>query len=554
MKIVHSAPTITVKFTSVDGDDFVIEGEQFQGDILQLTTTKTFDDAAGSFSITMVARKKYDRYFKNVTQKTSLYEVFRPTSVVDIFINNKEIMIGIIDNVSPVNNWSTGKPVRSIVVSGRDLGAMLIDHKIWSDEKLIGGRKYNFSMMGSVFALGRVTGTPSNIIQELYNKWMVRVVNQTSPPTYQNDFRFSDGDSIERKLIGLEEGNDFFSVRGNPNTDEVKSFLNSEEAKNLTAEEVLKLKEQSFEGRLLSITSGTGALAKVIYGNYYPLLFTPYGYDGDLLNLMKTVTSSPFNELYVETGGTDIVLGNLRDGSGNEIANFNNKDNIAGITIDFGTPGKRVVRLPEGRAYIVMRPTPFDDTDLTVQPTNMESLLAMQDLISHQVDDSIIVSKQLVQSKNSIPSFYHVMPGTGLSKLGGGIHFVNPEYDEKALRRYGHNPLEVKLGAFDIHNKNFGLGGMRDLCTRFQKKLRSWYSISDRLLTGTVTIKGNENIRIGHRLDYIKTDNGKIEDEFEEGKYYINSVIQTYQYGGSFVTKCGLKRGLSKKLISALRK
>jgi len=547
MKIDYVAPVINVEFTSVDGDKFQVENQEFGGDIISLTTTKSMGEAAGSFTIEMVARDSYIDFFKIVTssKKANAYDLFKASCLVDIYINGKENMLGVVDSITRTVNMRGKNPIRRITITGRDLGAYLLDHKLWFDIKA-GERTFNFPKSKAMEALGIVGGeSPAQLIMQIVNNWFIRVINQVLS-TYDDVFKFSDGTGMEDKLIAMPE---------------VKSEYNIKQDGDVidkTGETIITA------GTLLSSVQGPGTLSETTYGNFYPMSFSLWQYSGDIMNLLKTITSFPFNELYIDTGGTDVVLGSPKSRTINQPywqtatsyydASWN-KGEGKNVELSKSTNpewGKRTFTMQEKKAYLIFRPTPYDDNDVKggIQPTDlgMNSLLSMQDLKTHIIDDSVIVEKTLTLSKNDIPSFYRVRPANGLLTGDAAKAFSPAEYDERALRRYGYSPMDVKLDSFDINTKNFKRGGVEDITKKIQKKLKSWYQNSDKYLTGTMMIKGNENIRIGHRASYEKLE-GEIENEYEEGKYYIKAVSQNYVYGQKYETGLSLDRGTCPKLM-----
>lgn len=539
IKLDYSVPKIKVKFTSVEGDTFEVFNDEFGGDVISLTTNKSIDEAAGSFSLTMVGRDKYDKYFtviNKIKDKTSFFKVFRPTCLVDIYINDIEVMLGVIDEVERTCNFRGDKPIRTHTIAGRDLGSLLIEHKIWYDSTLNSGRFYNFGLTSGILAFGAIGGeSPANIIMEAFNKWFVRVINQKIPGL-DNDFKFADGQGLQDKLIAMAEDKNSYDVRSDRTVENNDGSTEVE------------------EGDILATVIGPGALSKITYGNYYPIQFSIWNYEGDIMNFLKSFVSSPFNEIYVETGGAEVVLGNVKEYTGgywNPTSSFSDVSAGNGNEILTSVPSeKRLFKMKTGKAYLVFRPAPYDDEDVenNIEPKNMESLLSMQDLIQYDIDDSKIVEKKLKIGRNNIPSFYHTIPASGLITGDASRFFVQAEYDEKALRRYGYNPMEVKLDSFNISTKNFKDGGVQDICTKFQKKLKSWYRFSDKYIRGTFVIKGDAEIRIGNRLNY-KRISGEIENEDEEGKYYIRGVTHTYSFGEKFETTLTVDRGTSKNIL-----
>lgn len=518
MKLDFRRPFIKVEFINVEGEKVDISNVEFGGDIIQMTVSKSLAQTAGSFSIEMIARDNLTSFynaenFPPLLAKSNAYEFFSPSGIVDIYINGKEVMIGIIDDISRrMSIGADGKPTRMFLITGRDFGAYLVDHKIWYDNIPVAGRQEQFTLIGGLATFGVIGDqSPSKIIEDVVKKYFVEILNKKLEGI-DNVFKFVDGDTITDKFIASSE------------------------------------------------ESG-GGLSLTTYCNYFPISFAPWNYQGDLYTFIKTFASYPFNELFVDTGDRNVILGAPRSLSGNnwvyqDIYRDSNFNKGEGLDKPLYKKGTRNISLKSKNAYIILRPTPFDDEYFGLSPNDLPSLLTMQDLQETKIDidDGDILSKDLKKGRNNIPSIYSVIPTSGSLIDFQGNAFIAPEYDERALRRYGFNYMQVKLDGFNTFANNFaksGTNGVDGICSKLQKKLKSWYSVSDILLSGVFVIKGNENVRIGNRLDYNSLA-GKIEEPYEEGYYYIIGVEHSYSFGGAFTTTINVDRGVSKMLIGEI--
>lgn len=538
-------PYIKVTITSVEGDVLEFTNVEFGGDIISLATNKTLgNNVAGGFNIVMIARRNFLDYYKISTKAKkgtgdTAYEVFRPGTLVDIEINGREVMLGIVDSISRKSTMGAeGKPARQYAISGRDLGAFLIDHKVWWDNCIRSASPNNFALASSSYWYGSINaGSPAELIEKITNVWFYRVINN-SIGGQNNTYKFADGTPAYEKLITLREDQQSFQIRASKTVQKPDGT------------------NQVIDGEPIGTMKGPGALSNTTYGNYYLMTFDNWNYQGDLFNFLKTFVSSPFNELYVDTGDCEVPLGNPKDGP----TFTTNSTNIRSLTPDLDiqkpiVPGKRTAKLEKGKAYVIFRPTPFDDLNFGIEPKqSLPSMLTMQDLVNNDIDDTVIVSKDLRVSKNDLPTFFAVFPAGSQTVAAQGRWFIKPAYNYKALARYGYNPMEVKLDSFNLFAKSFNPAAQEIVCDLFQQKLMSWFANADKFLVGTFLIMGDEKIRVGQRLTYNRMTGNDIEEEYEEGYYYITGVSHSYNYAGSFTTTLTVDRGVSKKIVGEAAK
>jgi hypothetical protein len=545
--IAYKTPFISVKFTSPNGESVVMTNMDFGGDITALNTVKGIRDAFGTFTITMICRKNYSNFFLGLQaftneflDKKNPYQIFGAMTLVQITINNYGVMVGIVDAITRRMISQDGKPKITLTIVGRDLGAFLVDHKMWYDNRFAHGREYNSSMLGGVTAFGAISGSPAKIMQQFLNTYFIKILNTPLEGTVE-PFQFSDGRKIQDVFVAMSEAVSSYYVvsdRAIPGTG-------------------------IFPGSTIASAEGPGCLSEFTYGDYYPIQFSVWNFQGELLHLLQSLTQFPFNELYVETGGAPIVLGAVRESFGG--VSWLPAKSMQSRNATFGVENSKVIpmtadvngvrrqgTLPE-RAYLVLRPTPYDDANLGIEPTEgIFSLLSMQDLNGYKVDDSQILEKSLTMGRNNKPTFYSVYPANQLLAGQSGVVYTTPIYDKTALRKYGYNPLEVQLSAFNINASAIRTSkddkGMVDLCKLFQRKLFSWYQHSDKLLNGSFRIGGRPEIRIGNRLEYGRTSSGEIENEYEEGYYYTTRVQHDYIYAQNFITTVGVERGRAQKM------
>lgn len=487
----YQSPKITILFTSVDGDEFDLSNQSIEGVIKSVTTTKFLRENYGTFSIEVIAKHDFKSLLKainrnSVLKEVSAYSIFRANTLVDIYINDKEIMLGKVESCSKGTSVSNeGKPETSYTITGFDLGSLLTQHKIWYDKNPAKVGRDDFILAKGAAFLSNIKETePYKIIESVFTKWFSDVLNNTVT------------DASTGETIG-------------------------------------EFKWSDDQGLLDKITcDDLNGLSKYSYNDFYAAAFDAWNYEGDILQFLKSFINPPFAELYTDTGDCEVTL--QTSSSKNEIK-----------------------RLKEKKIHVIFRPTPYDDSQIGEISSDLTGLIQIHDLPTHYIDDSSIVNKNLTMSRNNIYSVYIVHPMAGIIPTTQSGFLEPPEYDALALKRYGHNLLEVQLESFDpIKDGTGNVTNYSKTVKALQKKLRSWYGNSDKYLVGQFVLKGDENIRVGQKLVY-GIDNLDIdipiEDPFERGYYYTVGVTQEYVYGEKFSTTVSVDRGTSLEMQKLMK-
>ena len=479
-------PEILVKFTSVENNQYEVTGGDTTGDILRIKTSKNINDVAGLWEIDLVGRKEFKQLFKPIALtksaggRLSHLKLFRPMSLVDIYINGNEVMLGTVDSVDKsVTIGKDGKPTVILKLKGRDLGGILMDQKIWYDKNPESSAdRQNTSLVAGYLLFNNfpVYSYAFQIMVEIYDRWFSKVLEKSL-----TDFR-------GERVVPFTWSNG----------KKISDLLTCTQKRDI------------------------GGLSISAYTDFYNINFTNWSFEGSIFDCLKQFSGPPFNELFVDTGDTVVSL---------------HRDGEPEGALD---PTYVQEKLPKGKCHVIFRPTPFnDETIIKPESFDVVNKLDIADLFGHVISDFDIVDKNLGMSRKEMYSIYMVHPKANLIDVSSSQYFIPPLYDSVALNKYGHNPFDVKLGGWDASkNLSFETEG-----ESLQKLAKSWFMNNDRYLNGYFKIKGRSEIRIGHRLDYIAE--GNMDDEEEEGYYYITAVDQEWSFGREYTTRVGVKRGTS---------
>ena len=161
-----------------------------QSDILSITTSKDLGNPAGTFQITFTAKED--------SEKRTWFDKIYPFDYVEIRLKGivdtqlKIVMRGLVDVVEYSEDFSAGVPVRSVVVSGRDLGCLLTDFHVYCKPAL-GGQEAAKKIIGGpliweAIKKGVLIGNVEDIFRFIIDLWKKQVRLEIEDGRYVVDF------------------------------------------------------------------------------------------------------------------------------------------------------------------------------------------------------------------------------------------------------------------------------------------------------------------------------------------------------------------------------
>jgi hypothetical protein len=185
--------------------------------------------------------------------------------------------------------------------------------------------------------------------------------------------------------------------------------------------------------------------------------------------------------------------------------------------------------------------TPGRHTYLYPEPISPATSGAVGDPLKH-IDVVTIrntdVSESNVGRSDDDTFNVHTLQGKGLGdtveNYRSWMWNYQPIVNQVSIERHGIRAREIPTE----FNSYFGVGteegrhARRNL-VRWQLLLDHWYQHNIEYLTGTISLRGMPNIRVGYRLDWI--------DRHES--YYVESVQHHWQYGSPLQTTVSVSRG-----------
>jgi len=253
--------------------------------------------------------------------------------------------------------------------------------------------------------------------------------------------------------------------------------------------------------------------------------FTPFTasaqqYEGTLWNFMSKYNIKPFTELFIDTRDKwEIINQGTVAQTVNETVEETSEDVEKIASGDWGTPvmfGEK----DNAQVLLTFRNTPFDKT-------------SWDKLRTHTVAYVDVLQESLSYSDNE--NYNVFWAGSTMSPLGNTKNVITPLMNQDNVTRYGMNPLEISIEGLEIDRSQSDTTAveLEVMSNDLNTKLKAWYENNVAYLSGMLTIRGKGSVKIGQKLNY--KDLGK--------EFYIEGVGQNFQVYGEWQTQVTVTRG-----------
>jgi hypothetical protein len=248
--------------------------------------------------------------------------------------------------------------------------------------------------------------------------------------------------------------------------------------------------------------------------NIIPFMTTMDEFEGSLWNYMQATQNAPFYELYLDTCTDEEALAIVP-----ETKVEAQTTDIQEFTATFGEDRAKVI--------LFLRKTPFDKEDWQNLKTHV--LTADDDIVGEDIGRSDHENYNLFLATHSMD----VLGENALAAL------VRPEFNEDNIKRYGLSPLEIKIeGVFNDDNITDRVLKEGENLT---KTLKRWFQDNDKFESGTLTIRGREEIKIGQRVLHTGFPT----------MFYVEGVQHEFVNLKAFKTTLTVTRGTSPNAIES---
>lgn len=442
--------------------------------VLTITTQKNLSSPAGAFTLTLTGNDWQQKLKSNDLVVISMgYKGEKTVPTV---------MVGLIDTVRSFRRVSDNGATVTTTVQGRDFGKILIK-----------------SMLKFYPELGQANPEAQKSGQKFFltdEGWMTmmsfftndNIVKGTPATILDNIMRF-----ILPKLNDV-------------------TWTTWDEGKKVPTPKKVKV------GNVLRYNFGKVDI-------FLPMILTADQFEGSIWNLMDRTSIKPFTELFVDTRSGDEAWS---DGSTPRVVNEEieqaSSPDKASLPDDQGKyPSPRSGFGDDNSAVMVaMRNTPFD-SDLWTK------------LYQHDLPAEDVIDEDLSFSDNEHYNLFWA--GTTITPFGSNFNLKKvspPLYNQDMVTRYGLSPLEVQVEGLAIDASDPSHQTLlTEVSSTYSKKLKDWYEFNHEMLTGSMTVRGKGNYRVGQRL--LRKG---IQREF-----YIEGVNQVFNVFTNWETALQLTRG-----------
>lgn len=500
VSVTTRVPSYAVAIALKNGQQ--ITADQLQDNIIEIQTNRRLGDS-GSWQITMpfrpppadvLASASIVNAYGPYQGPLSWADVISPMDHVTIALfspaGGEIVMRGFVDNVGESVSDESGTPVRRVVIVGRDYTKLLLQSRLYFLE-----------------------GLTQLDIMTRFNNGAAKLNQQsggTSPPTVTPD---KTGASVQ--MTGLT-------------SEDIMSILTTE----------------FFESQIQDMIQG-----------FAPALLAPnISTPGGVL-LLDGISDDPLNAdlqtfnpvVYPENSEPFIHLKDLYD-------NYQHNPWRELYFDDIGL-----------NSYLIYRPTPWLDMDGNF--VQLPDTAVLQSLPApHEIDDAVLITVSLgrndAQVANFIATYSAIFQGLteALKTIGSKLESFSTSTNPAIIKigdnsapssylQYGFRLLEIHTPYFDIsegltdEQHASQITKISQIAASWNQRLVDAYGHAELLETGSITIKGDSSIHIGH---YITLTGRTAARFYVEGVTHIFRVpVEAGQVSGSgsFTTALDLTRG-----------
>ena len=504
---------------------------QLQAQPILVVTEKKFSMAAGQWYIHLVPRPELLARVGSVKAQAYIYKNIKPMDMISIgFEKEHGAMMGFVDNVYRSKSVIGEKPTRIVIVRGRDFGKLMIEDKP------------RYAPLGATLSTNKESPLIVDVLRRI-DKFIPPSTNQIKNGKKDSDFHPIGQYWISRlapEHFGIDKDGKKKSLGQSwvdqPISEMILHFVE------ILGSFRTRVKFQGEEKALSDIIipdlkSREGELTASNNAN------TLTG--ANVINQIKSVIDDEFYELWLDHKLDE-------EGAPKTFLRFRPKpwDFDSDIVTDRVNGGDETVG---------------DSTDKEF--TYEKSVTFVEGKEHHEIPDPLILIEAVGISDYQAYSIYMVNNGRELlgSKVYQKYGMNYPIFDFKALAKYGSKSLNVEskliretLGTDDNPEPDVSKErNKRDIidAIRWRRdRIYNWYRYNPILESGRVTIRLNEDIRIGDKAHFPDMEFNHIGENGESYTgvdAYITGVKNSWIFGDSVgpQTHLSIIRGHNKEAL-----
>lgn len=489
------------------------------------TTQKSIGNPVGSWTVTLAPS------LARGSMRQAAYSdlegmLARPNSVMSIgFDRPGGIMVGLVDTANRSRMWSGGVVGDSITVTGSDFGKALVNDHIVS--------------------FLTVAKDQPNLIDAL---------NKVAP-----------GSTLLQRIL-----TDFAPLRH----DGTRNFSQA------TIREVAEWVIRTVTSMRVPVLGGTGGSGRL--GDYITV-YVPdnwndgriqnvdlWSYQGTIWGFLQSIVDADFYELYIDSVSMPLLQQRTAQVTVIEEDLTTTSSAIQTFSQVVGQSSGVDEALPP--VGICIRPKPFDEPSMEFLPTKTRPALTWEGLRTagtrphHDIPLSAVLRETMGVSDAEVYSYYRVTSTYDIfgnpQNAQEGMFF--PSVDLFALQRYGLRAFEgslTLLGANVAEKEALSAEYTRSLIDDtfdFRNRLHNWYRLNAFLESGSITVVGRDEYRIGdpvmlrwkHPMRGLRESGRGVPGV----RYYCPSTSHQWSFGDHYTTTLALTRGHNQSVIEQARR
>lgn len=258
---------------------------------------------------------------------------------------------------------------------------------------------------------------------------------------------------------------------------------------------------------------------------FLPLMLTADQFEGAVWNLMERCSLKPFTELWIDVRSDEEAWNPSFEGRAvPDVVEESSNRSKASLdppypfpSFQFGEDGAKVL--------LCLRETPFDKKH-------------KDKLVRHEIHQDDVLNEDLSVNDNEHYNLFWA--GTTINPLGFDLKRVAPPlFNEKDAKNFGLRPLEVQIEGLNIlrEKETEHKVKLEDMTKAYTAKLKAWFEHNHQHWNGSLTVRGDGRVRVGHMIDYRPPDFDK--------EYYVEGVSHSFNVFDDWKMTLQVTRGQS---------
>jgi len=209
----------------------------------------------------------------------------------------------------------------------------------------------------------------------------------------------------------------------------------------------------------------------------------------------------------------------------------------------------------DGKLFIRCRPTPFShgdhDPEESVNPLGETRKSSWHDIKNwidgkphHVIWPEVIRDEKLSVDHASGYSVFTVVSSDKFTGADSEYSTFHPLVDSPLVEEIGTRDRQIALNYIPLVGDGETNDSSLERYEYYRNKLYLWNRDNHRMESGTMTIRGNSNIRVGD----------KVHRHFLDTDFYVTAVMNTWAFGQPYVTQISVDRGLRRDIRNDLYK